>query len=145
METLDRDLHPPAEKWKRPHGRRPWGLLEMRAVQDSNLWPSAPEALPVDLHGAARFGNPAKSLLHGGAAGGGAVHREAGIGRLHAPGVPPPLLSVREVAARLRVSTATVYKLVEAGELPHARIGAAIRVDAEDLAAYVARRRDGGA
>jgi excisionase family DNA binding protein len=54
------------------------------------------------------------------------------------------LLSVCEVAARLSVSTATVYKLVERGELPHLRISNAIRVAPVDLEAYIAGRRLGG-
>jgi excisionase family DNA binding protein len=37
------------------------------------------------------------------------------------------LLTVAEVARRLRVSRATVYKLVAEGKLPHVRIGNAIR------------------
>jgi excisionase family DNA binding protein len=56
-----------------------------------------------------------------------------------------PLLTVREVPERLRVSPATVYKLCEAGKLPHVRLAAhAIRIAADDLAAYV-RQRVGGA
>jgi excisionase family DNA binding protein len=54
------------------------------------------------------------------------------------------LLTVREAAARLHVSTATVYALAERGELPHVRISNAIRVLPADLAAYLARQRKGG-
>jgi len=50
------------------------------------------------------------------------------------------LLTIREVAARLAVSTATVYKLCERGDLVHARISNAIRVPPDALAAYIARR-----
>jgi excisionase family DNA binding protein len=50
-------------------------------------------------------------------------------------------LTVREVAARLSVSTATVYKLCTRGELAYVRIFGAIRVAPDDLAALVARRR----
>jgi len=46
------------------------------------------------------------------------------------------LLSVREVAARLGVSTATIYKLCERGELPHVRISNAIRIDPAELEAF---------
>ncbi len=53
------------------------------------------------------------------------------------------LLSVREVGRRLGVTTATVYKLAERGELPHIRISNAIRVAPADLAAYIASRRKG--
>ena len=51
------------------------------------------------------------------------------------------LLSVRQVAARLGVSTATVYALVERGGLPHVRISNAIRVLPGDLATFLSARR----
>jgi len=51
------------------------------------------------------------------------------------------LLTVRAVAGRLGVSTATVYKLVAGGDLPHIRVSNAIRVTPDDLAAFIARRR----
>ena len=38
------------------------------------------------------------------------------------------VLSVREVAARLRVCTATVYDMIERNELEHVRVSNAIRV-----------------
>jgi excisionase family DNA binding protein len=50
------------------------------------------------------------------------------------------LFSVREIAAHLGVSTATVYKLVASGVLPHVRVSSAIRVVEADLAAFVAGR-----
>ncbi len=50
------------------------------------------------------------------------------------------LLSVRAVAAHLRVSMATVYKLCASGALPHLRVSNAIRLAPDDLAAYVALR-----
>jgi excisionase family DNA binding protein len=59
---------------------------------------------------------------------------------------PPPLLTVREVAQRLRVRPVTVYRLCERSELAHIRVSNAIRIRREDLDQYVARRRgaDGG-
>lgn len=53
------------------------------------------------------------------------------------------LLTVREVAERLAVSTRAVYKLVERGELAHVRISNAIRVAPADLVAFVERQRRG--
>ena len=44
------------------------------------------------------------------------------------------MLTVREVAARLRVSRATVYRLVQARALPVLRISNAIRIPATALA-----------
>ena len=48
-----------------------------------------------------------------------------------------PLLSVREVAARLHVSSATVYALCRAGHLEHHRVSNAIRISERELAEYV--------
>ena len=56
-----------------------------------------------------------------------------------------PLLSVRAVAAHLGVSTATVYKLVASGDLPHARVSNAIRIAPADLEAQIASRPAGRA
>ncbi len=48
--------------------------------------------------------------------------------------VPPvELLTVREVADALRVSTMTVYRLIKAGDLPCTRVGKGYRIRAEDL------------
>ncbi len=52
-----------------------------------------------------------------------------------------PLLSVREVAAVLRVSTATVYALIERGEIVHVRVSNAIRISAAAVVAYTKRPR----
>lgn len=46
------------------------------------------------------------------------------------------LLTVAEVAAELRVSTMTVYRLVKAGELPAFRIGKNYRIRRGDLDTY---------
>jgi len=51
------------------------------------------------------------------------------------------LLTVREVAQWLRVSTATAYSLVKRGALPAMRVGihgGAIRIRAEDVWDYLA-------
>lgn len=50
------------------------------------------------------------------------------------------LVTVAEVAAVLRVSTMTVYRLINAGELPAARIGRSFRVRTGDLDRYLADR-----
>jgi len=42
----------------------------------------------------------------------------------------------KDVADRLRVCTATVYRLCAAGQLPYFRIGAAIRIREQDLAVF---------
>jgi excisionase family DNA binding protein len=48
--------------------------------------------------------------------------------------------TVAEVAARLRVSTMTVYRLIKAGELPAVRIGKSYRIRTDDLDRYLADR-----
>ena len=53
------------------------------------------------------------------------------------------LLSAREVAERLGVSTRTVYELCARGELVHVRILNAIRVAPVDLEAFTAQRGSG--
>jgi excisionase family DNA binding protein len=65
---------------------------------------------------------------------------ESGSKKSRMLGVSEPLLSVREVAAQLKVSTAIVYKLCEQGELPHVRVLNSIRVTPADLAAFLLRR-----
>jgi len=48
---------------------------------------------------------------------------------------------VRAVAARLGVSTATVYKVVAEGTLLHVRVSNAIRIAPTDVDAFVACQR----
>jgi excisionase family DNA binding protein len=54
------------------------------------------------------------------------------------PAVPQQLHTVAEVADALRVSTMTVYRLVQSGDLPALRVGRAIRIPADGLGAYLA-------
>lgn len=49
-------------------------------------------------------------------------------------------LTVGEVAAALRVSNMTVYRLINAGQLPAVRIGRSFRLREEDLDRYVAEQ-----
>jgi excisionase family DNA binding protein len=67
----------------------------------------------------------------------------AAVGRAEARVVllPERLLTVREVAARLGVCRATVYAMVERGELPFIRVSNAVRFHPADLAATLARMR----
>ncbi|GAG41823.1 unnamed protein product, partial [marine sediment metagenome] len=53
------------------------------------------------------------------------------------------LLTVRQVADRLGLCTATVYKLCEQADLVHVWISNAIRVAPADLAAFVEQQRRG--
>src|SRR5262249_36402487 len=52
------------------------------------------------------------------------------------------LLTVREVAAILRVCRDTVYRLCANGQLPHVRILNAIRITPADLDAFLSIHRD---
>ncbi len=56
---------------------------------------------------------------------------------------PDRLLSVKQVAKRLSVTTASVYGLCAAGRLPHVRILNVIRIAASDLAAFITSCRVG--
>jgi excisionase family DNA binding protein len=53
---------------------------------------------------------------------------------------PHELLTAREVAALMRVSTMTVYRLIKAGELPAIRVGKHLRIRSEEVTAYLDRR-----
>ncbi len=52
----------------------------------------------------------------------------------------PRYLTVREVAGTLRVSNMTVYRLINAGELPAVRIGKSFRLRQDDVDRYLASR-----
>lgn len=47
------------------------------------------------------------------------------------------LLTVREVASLLRVSSATIQRLIRVGDLPATRIGRQARIDSSDFARYL--------
>lgn len=50
----------------------------------------------------------------------------------------PRYLTVAEVAAQLRVSTMTVYRLLKAGQLASVRVGKSYRVREDDVDRYLA-------
>jgi len=49
------------------------------------------------------------------------------------------LLTVREVAARMRVSNMTVYRLIQAGDLRAVRVGRNYRLRQGDVDSYLSR------
>ena len=53
----------------------------------------------------------------------------------------PALLTTREVAEMLRVSTMTVYRLIKAGDLPACRVGRQYRIDSRAAVQMVAPSR----
>jgi excisionase family DNA binding protein len=50
------------------------------------------------------------------------------------------LLTVREVAATMRVSTMTVYRLIKSGQLPAIRVGKNYRIRESDVDRYLSER-----
>lgn len=48
-------------------------------------------------------------------------------------------LTVAEVASQLRVSNMTVYRLINAGQLPAVRIGKSYRITEDDVDKYLAQ------
>jgi excisionase family DNA binding protein len=49
----------------------------------------------------------------------------------------PKFLTIAEVAAMMRVSKMTVYRLVHGGELPAVRVGRSFRVAEKDVDEYI--------
>jgi excisionase family DNA binding protein len=54
------------------------------------------------------------------------------------PQAKSSFVTVGEVARQLRVSNMTVYRLINAGDLPAIRVGKSYRIREEDLDAYLA-------
>jgi excisionase family DNA binding protein len=50
------------------------------------------------------------------------------------------LLTVAEVAAAMRVSNMTVYRLIKAGDIPAVRVGKNFRIRESDVQRYLAAR-----
>ena len=55
------------------------------------------------------------------------------------------MLTVKEVAARLKLAPSTVYGMIDAGEFPAFRFGGALRVDEDELEAWKEARRTAAA
>lgn len=51
------------------------------------------------------------------------------------------LLTIKEVASRLRISVSLAYRLVAKGEIPCHDIASCIRVDERELEKYLERQR----
>jgi len=118
-----------------------------RALLDSNQWPSASESVQGKSTTLPESPQPSSNRT---------VSAEAGSqGIPFLPPVPkdfvtrllperraePPLLTVRQVAERLGVRTATVYRLCDEGELPHIRVLHAIRIAPGDVETFIGMRR----
>ena len=57
-------------------------------------------------------------------------------------GDPGELLTVREIAKGLKLSTTFVWREIKAGALPTIRLGRSVRVTRADLDAYIKARRE---
>lgn len=51
------------------------------------------------------------------------------------------MLSVAEVAERLNVAQATIYRMLQSGKLPGYKVGSIYRVDAAELEEFIAASR----
>ena len=60
------------------------------------------------------------------------------------PTIPTRLLTPKEAAGFLAISTRTLSRIVKQGELPVVRVGGSNRFTMPDLEAYVGRRRATG-
>jgi excisionase family DNA binding protein len=56
--------------------------------------------------------------------------------------IESPLLTAGETASYLKVARSTVWRLVEAGQLPAVRLGKVVRVRKSSLDAYIAACED---
>lgn len=52
---------------------------------------------------------------------------------------PNDVLTVQEVASYLKVTTKTVYTLLKASQLPHFRVGRAVRCRRVDVESFIAQ------
>ena len=55
------------------------------------------------------------------------------------------LLTIRETAAELRVSVATIERMLKRGDLARVKIGYATRILRRDIDAYIESHREGAA
>ena len=81
----------------------------------------------------------AMRAITGGEAGGGVAEESRCTDAYHLPGdiSESKFLTVAEVAAMMRVSKMTVYRLVHGGELPAVRVGRSFRVLEDDVDEYL--------
>ena len=54
----------------------------------------------------------------------------------------PALLTVANVAEQLQLSTKTIRRMIDRGDLPSHRIGRLLRVASNDLGAFIHRSRE---
>ena len=59
--------------------------------------------------------------------------------------IPQNLLTIRETAAELRVSVASIERMLRRGDLPRIKIGHATRILRRDIDAYIEAHRESAA
>jgi integrase len=136
-------IEPVTYALRKPHGSAPRPVTGYQPVGSAAL--SSDDDSTAFHASAPVFSRRGASMVRGGSrAHHGAAER---ITRASAPAPSefraPAVLTVKQVAARLQLSTAVVYRQVEIGALGHVRIGNAIRVTEADLAAFIARAATG--
>jgi excisionase family DNA binding protein len=58
------------------------------------------------------------------------------------PGLGDPLLTIRELAAHLKLNVKTVERMARAGRLPSLRVCGRVRFRTSDIASWLAERED---
>jgi excisionase family DNA binding protein len=110
-----------------------------RRNTDSESTLEAPGRIPswaaetFDLNGLSDAAPPGPACLRSPrSAGGSAVHPS--------PSPVSPLMTIAEAATALRVSTKTVRRLLDRGELHRVRVGRLVRIRVEDIEQYIRDR-----
>ncbi len=115
-----------------------------------NLRPLGPEGPQADPHGVALGHLPSHPLDNTGIEGEIGSHPVAPVPQVATPfgayvvQAAGPLLTVAEVATRLRVSLATVYRMVRSDALRVVRVSNSIRVPTEELGRALSRPQGPG-
>ena len=120
----------------RPEGIAPPALgLEVldRTADDSNL-------LQVQQVSKSDLGRASPGVAPNSRSFGAIVVQAEGVGS-GAPRAVGPFFTVREVAARLCVSAATIYDVCNSGRLAHVRVNNAIRMGEDDLGGFLRNSR----
>lgn len=72
------------------------------------------------------------------------MNTEREIGATTDAGRVARLLNVAETAKQLSLGRSKVYEMIARGELPHVRLGSAVRVPLIALEAWIGSRTEGG-
>jgi excisionase family DNA binding protein len=115
--------------------RTGWQTSEDRTIGDPNPDARSPglagfctREAPIEPQGIARHVRSAEARQPGG---------QRSLRRPQLVSGAVAWLTVSDVAKQLRVSSATVYRLIDSGELRHGRVSNAIRISQADLAAFL--------